>query len=176
MTYVAVAISVCALVFTVGSFWWLHAREGSITVPEPSMYAITATDDRVRLRLPLVLYNTGAKALVVGDLRLVVDGSAARAPMRWITTRSSLQPKSDDGHELATPFAIQGRGTREVIAEFGYDDGGWTPAPAQRYFLLLQARVGTSNDWQRLSTFEWWAPPANATLAQAVAYRNEPRV
>jgi hypothetical protein len=171
MTYVAIAVSMCALSFTVGSFWWLHARTGSVAAARPGMYALIATNDRVRLRLPLVLHNSGAKALIVDDLQLVAAG--LDPPLRWITTRSSLRPKSDDGHEFATPFAIQGRGTREVVAEFG-DDLRWSPAPASCHRLCLQARVHPSAGWETILTFEWWAPPAAAARAQYIAYRNEP--
>jgi hypothetical protein len=173
MTYVAIALSMCALGFTVGSFWWLHARTGSVGAARPAMYALTATEDRVRLRLPLVLHNSGPKALIVGDLQLVLDGAVDRAPLRWITTRSSLRPKSDDGHEFATPFAIQGRGTREVIAEFG-DNLGWSPPPASCHQVSLEAQIHPSADWEAISTFEWWAPPAGAARDEYVAYRNEP--
>jgi hypothetical protein len=59
MAYAAVGISVLALAFTVASFWWLHARRGALTATRPRAYAFL---DRVRLRLPLAFFNTGAQA------------------------------------------------------------------------------------------------------------------
>jgi hypothetical protein len=70
MTYVALAVSGLAFGFTIASFWWLHARTGSLDAAAPRSYAFA---DKVRLRLPFALFNTGAKALIVSDLRLLID-------------------------------------------------------------------------------------------------------
>ncbi|MBD0281673.1 MAG: hypothetical protein ICV69_05700 [Thermoleophilaceae bacterium] len=137
MVYAALAISGFTLAFTVLSFWWLHARRGSLEAAPPRTYAFI---DRVRLRLPLAFFNTGAAALIVTDLRLVVEDAPSGQPLRWETTRSKLRPESDDGFAYATPFSIQGRATREVIAEFGHNRG-WSPDPASRHRVQLQAKV-----------------------------------
>jgi hypothetical protein len=47
------------------SFWWLYARRGSLEVGQPGAYAFAS---KVRLRLPLAFYNTGARSLIVTDL------------------------------------------------------------------------------------------------------------
>ena len=123
MAYAAFAVSVFALLFTAGNFWWLHARRGSLTAPAPSAYAFARRQDGLlRLRLPLAFFNTGAQALLVADLRLIVDGEPSCA-LEWITTRAKLRPESDDGFLFATPFAVQGRATKELIAEFGMNSG-----------------------------------------------------
>lgn len=59
MPYAAVAISLFALAFTIGSFWWLHARRGSLTATAPRVYAFSS--NAMRLRLPLVIYNSSVK-------------------------------------------------------------------------------------------------------------------
>jgi len=48
MVYAALTVSVLALAFTILSFWWLHARKGSLTAAPPRTYAFV---DKVRLRL-----------------------------------------------------------------------------------------------------------------------------
>lgn len=53
----ALLVAVLALLFTVASFWWLYARRGSLEVGQPGAYAFAS---KVRLRLPLAFYNTGA--------------------------------------------------------------------------------------------------------------------
>lgn len=161
MAYAAVAISVLALAFTVASFWWLHAPRGALTAARPHAYAFA---DKVRLRLPLAFFNTGARALIVGDLRLVIGDDTGRDPLRWVTTRTQLRPEHDDGHALATPFSVQGRGTREVIVEFG-DDRVWTPAPGSRHSFVLQAQVHPSEEWADVVAFDWWAPPSADTMS-----------
>lgn len=64
----------------------------------PRSYAFA---DKVRLRVPLVLFNTGAKALIVSERRLVIVDEPARAALGWITTRFQLRPESD-GHRYSS--------------------------------------------------------------------------
>jgi len=129
--------------------------------------------EKVRLRLPLAFFNTGAKALIVSDLRLVIEDEPSRKPLRWITTRTTLRPASDDGFAFATPFSVQGRGTKEVVAEFG-DDLGWTPAPGSGHRIRLEAQVHPSEEWDDIVAFEWWAPPSADEMKRYIAHRNEP--
>lgn len=166
MPYAATAVSLLALAFTIAAFWWLHARRGSLTATAPRAYAFV---DKPLLRFPLVFYNTGARALIVDDLRLVVDGEPQCKPMRWMTTRTTLRPESNGDHRFATPFAVEGRRAREVIAEF---EGDWEPSATTQYRLRLQAQVHPSEDWQDLVGFKWWPPPADS-MKQYLAHRNE---
>lgn len=167
MTYVALAVSGLALAFTIASFWWLHARTGSIETAAPRSYAFA---DKVRLRLPLAIFNTGAKALIVTDLRLVLNASD-REPLGWITTRSKLRPQPEDGFAFATPFAVPGRGTKEVTAEFGVDRL-WSPEPSSRHRIRVQARVHPSENWTDIGAFDWWAPPSRETMSRYITYAN----
>jgi hypothetical protein len=170
VVYAALAVSLLALAFSVGSFWWIHARRGSLTAAPPRTYAFI---DKVRLRLPLTFYNTGAMALIVSDLRLIIEDEPSREPLRWITTRTKLRPESADDFAFATPFSIQGRATRELVAEFG-DDRGWAPGPASGHRIRLQAKVHPSNEWDEVTVLEWWAPPSTDAMKQYIAHRNEP--
>jgi hypothetical protein len=111
--------------------------------------------------------------VIISDLRLVIGDDATPVPLRWITTRTKLRPEHDDGHAFATPFSVQGRGTKEVIVEFG-DDRGWTPAPGSRHSIVLQAQVHPSEEWADVVAFAWWAPPSDA-MSRYLAHRNEPR-
>jgi hypothetical protein len=89
MAYAALLVSALALAFTIGTFWWLNARKSSLEAAAPASYAFA---DKVRLRLPLAFFNTGAKALIITDLRLVLVDSE-REPLAWITTRAKLRPE-----------------------------------------------------------------------------------
>jgi hypothetical protein len=170
LTAAALLVAVLALGFTIASFWWLHARRGSLTVARPRAYAFA---DKVRLRLPLAFFNTGAVALIVSDLRLVVD-DPTRAPMEWVTTRTKLRPEKEDGFAFATPFSVPGRGTREVIAEFG-DNSGWSVTPGSKHRMAVEAQMHPAEKWVGLATFDWWAPPSADNMGRYIAYRNEPR-
>src|SRR5687768_11577706 len=137
---IGVVLAGCALAFTIGSFWWLHARRGHLEVPTPRSYAF-ATGARVRLRLPLAFYNTGAVSLLVCDLRIAFVDDAEQSPLRWITTRSVLRPDPSDNFAYATPFAVAGRNTREVICEFGEEPTRFFPEVNTRHRVRLEALV-----------------------------------
>jgi len=171
MTYVAIGISVLAVVFTIGSFWWLHARKGSLEATRPPNYAFAASPE-IRLRFPLAFFNTGAKALIVTDLRVVFDDKPTPSPFRWLTTRTKLRPEKEDGFAFATPFTVGGRGAREVVAEFG-EVQGWSPQALSRHRLRLQAEIHPSENWTDVVTFDWWAPSAEK-MTHYIAHRNEP--
>ena len=172
MAYAAVTISLLALAFTITSFWWLHARQGSLTATRPRGYAFASAPDKVRLRLPLAFFNTGAQALIVSDLRVIFDDEAREA-LPWITTRSKLRPEKDDGFAFATPFAVQGRGTRELIVEFGREEP-WGPQPGSSHRLRLQAQLHPAERWIDVTTFDWWAPSTAESMSSYIAHRNEP--
>ena len=70
-------VAVLALLFTVASFWWLYARRGSLEVGQPGAYAFAS---KVRLRLPLAFYNTGARSLIVTDLQVLLVDDPAQPP------------------------------------------------------------------------------------------------
>ena len=169
MTAIALIVAILAFTFTVASFWWLHARRGKLEVARPQAYAFAS---KVRLRLPLALYNTGASALIVSDLRLVVD-DPGRGPLGWITTRAGLRPEEEDGFAFATPFAVPGRGTREVVAEFG-DNLAWSPEPGSKHRMAIEAQVHPASEWVGLASFDWWAPPSPEFMGSYVTYANAP--
>lgn len=144
----AIAIAVLALLFTVGSFWWLNARRGSLTAVVPPVYAFVGG---FRLRFPVAVFNDGAVPLLIIDLRIAISGAGT---YEWLTTRTSLKPKGDDGHEFAVPFSVTGRGTGTVIAEFG-GDYDWLPQAGASHEIHLEALIDGEADWIELVTFTW---------------------
>ncbi|SRR6266487_6108771 len=116
----SVAIAFVALVFAVGSFWWLNARQGKLKSFEPHTFAACVTPNTLRLRFPSVLYNTGAKPIVVQDMRLSLRSESRwNVPLPWTTTRSQLMPASDDGHAFPAVFSVPGRTAQQMFTEFG---------------------------------------------------------
>ena len=162
----ALIVSALALVFTVGSFWWLSARRGTIQVGRPGAYAFAGT---VRLRLALAFYNTGAVALIVTDIRFTPTGEPKGASYLWLATLSRLQPRKLEKRDFPTPFAIPGRGTREIVTEF---EGAWCLAPGTERWMRLEAKLHPSGDWTTVGEFDSWAPPLGAELGAYMTYRN----
>lgn len=163
-------VAVAALLFAVASFWWLYASRGSLSAGSPRTYAYAAAP--LRLRLPLAFYNTGARALIVSDLRATALEEPPRPPLRWIATVSQLRPAGHNERDHSTPFAVRGRETREIVAEFS---GGWCPLPGTCHRLRLEATLHPKNQWSALLEFEWWAPQPGSSLGQYLTYRNVPR-
>ena len=174
MTYAGFITGGLALVFTIAAFWWLNAGTGKLTVTAPRAYAFGGAGERLRLRLPFGFFNTGAVARIVADMRIVHVSEPKRPELRWVTTRDRLRPESEDGFAYKVPFAVAGRGTTEVIAEFEPSAGlDWSPPSGVTHRLALQAQVHPEDEWVTLVTFDWWAPP-EAKRGQYLAHRNEP--
>ncbi len=159
-------LSVGALVFTVASFWWIYLRRGPLKVTTPDTYASAVTESQLRLRFPLVIFNTGAATVVVENLRLVVEGQE----LEWITLRRSLRPTSKDVLDFAAPFTIEGRKARELFAEFGEAAPSWRPDLGCSYPMRIERKVGAQ--WKPLLEFDWWAPQND--LEAYTAHRNTP--
>jgi hypothetical protein len=159
-------LPVVALLFTVASFWWVYLRRGGLEATSPTTYSAIATDEEVLITLPLVVFNKGAAAIVVEDLRLTVAGRT----LRWRCIRSSVDPAYGDVVDLPAPFAIPGRTAHRVFAEFSESPTRWTPELGRAYDAQVEVR--TRGRWRPLLDFEWWAPRND--LDAYVAHGNEP--
>lgn len=151
MPYAAFLMSVLALLFTVTSFWWLHARPGRLRAYEPTTWSAYLSKDRSALRLPLVLHNTGAASLVVISLRVRFIEGGELMPWEW--TRTQVNPQADDVQDVTAPFSIPGRDTRELVAEFVGSYPGVVPEQ-RAYPVAVDARSSVSDDWQEVLKFD----------------------
>jgi hypothetical protein len=138
----AVIVAVFALLFTVASFWWIQVRRGRLVSYEPQTYAGYVSGGGFRFRLPLTIYNTGARTLVVIDLRLSFVDQDETAPV--ITFRRSVKPRTDDVEDFAHPFAVPGRSAVTRFVEFGTKH--WAPDPDTWYRLKVEARTGDDGE------------------------------
>ena len=149
----ASVVSTCALLFTVASFWWINARQGSLKAWEPHSFAAIIHGSAARLRLPLVLHNTGPKPIVVQDLILTFpDESLSHLPLPWVSSPSHLQPEPDEEAQLPAGFAVAGREAQQLFLEFEAPFSGFVPE-ARDYKAQIQVRVGHRKGWRPLLTF-----------------------
>jgi len=149
----SVVISCLALGFTIGAFWVLNARQGRLKSFEPHTFAAGFTlGGEVRLRFPLVLYNTGAKPIVVQNMRLSFPKEVSSEPLHWTTTRIRIKPTSDDGHEFPAVFSVPGRSTLQMFVEFGIVFPGVWPR-ARDYQVRIEVKLGHRRKWRHLLTF-----------------------
>lgn len=169
-----VLVAACALVFTVGSFWWINARRGVLQSWEPHSFAAAVLPSVLLIRLPLVLYNTGAKPIVVQDLRLAFpDEPSSVIPLPWRTSRKHLDPNQDDDPHLPAVFAVPGRTAGQYFIEFGCPLPGF-PLELKDYRVRIEAELGHKRTWQSLLTVTLRVPHI-AHPGNYIAYSNSPR-
>jgi hypothetical protein len=159
-------VAICALLFTVASFWMLNARPGRLKSFEPHSFAANLSG-RTRIRLPFVLYNTGALPIVVQNIRLRIGDEA---PLTWITTRSQLKPASDDDPQFTAAFPVPGRTAQQMFIEFGKEGS----LEVKDHDLQVEVKLGHKKEWISLLTFTLLT--SQATHASYITYSNDPAV
>jgi hypothetical protein len=117
----ALVIALCALLFTVASFWWLHARPGRLRLTPVRVFSAYVWADRATLRIPVTLYNTGAKPLVVVDLRAGLSSAGSTSSAASRTYRRTIQTGSDDVEDFPHPYVVPGRSVVTKFVEFDAD-------------------------------------------------------
>jgi hypothetical protein len=171
----SVLMASLALAFTIGAFWWLNARQGRLKSFEPHSFAAWCGFQEaglvVLLRLPLVLYNTGAIPIVVQDIRLSLPREPhSTLPLRWRTTRSQIMPKDSDAPELAAVFSVPGRTAQQMFIEFGGTFPGLVPE-ARDYQALIEIKLGHRKKWKHIIQFSLRAGHITS-IDHYITYRN----
>jgi hypothetical protein len=151
-----VLISVCALFFTVASFWWLNARRGRLKSFEPHTFSAGMPSHIVRLRFPLVLYNTGAVPAVVQSLRLCFPKEPGSEPLPWVGWRTQIKPDNPESHDFPAVFSVPGRTARQIFVEFGAPSLGFT-LESRDYPARIEVILGHKKKWKRLLRFTFQA-------------------
>jgi hypothetical protein len=69
-----------------------NARRGNLQSYEPHTFAAAITPQLVRIRLPLVIYNTGTEPIVIQNLRLQTKTNVSNCPSLFLiaSSRSEL--------------------------------------------------------------------------------------
>lgn len=151
----AVIVALCALVFTISSFWWLNARQGKLRCFSPHSFSAVVTNERVRLLFPFVFYNTGAKPIVIQNMRLDFPRDPTVGRFEWLVTRSQVDPNYAEKPQLPAVFYVDGRSAIQVFAEFG---GPFAEDDLGREFTVrLECKLGHRRNWVSVMDFEWRA-------------------
>jgi hypothetical protein len=148
----AVIIAGCALLFTVATFWWLNVRRGRLKCFEPHSFAAYISQDRIRIRFPLVFHNTGAVPIVIQNLRLRFLDESRSAPLPWVASRAHIKPGDRDDHAFPAVFSVAGRTTDQTFQEFGAPSLGFILG-AKDYRVRLEAKLGHRKKWRRILDF-----------------------
>ena len=139
-----------ALGFTVASFWFLWAYRGKVVGHPVGSYSAGFGSGDFRLRLPVVLANTGARTRVVVDARIRIVSGPKESTLKWQTTRRSLKPMSDDVEDFAAAFTLGNRGAERHFMEFVGPLADGVPKP-QDYEYCLDVRLDRDLAWHMAS-------------------------
>lgn len=164
-----VLIAVVALLFTVASFWWLNARSGRLVGSTPTTFAMFFDNSTARFRIPVIVYNTGAKTTVVESLRLAIVRSD-NGPLEWVTTGTRLRPIEGEKDDFAAPFAIEGRRAIQIFPDFKETPPSWTPQPGSTLQMAIEAYTLGKRQWRTVVEFPLAVPHEN--LDRFIVHRN----
>jgi hypothetical protein len=146
-----VFISLCALAFTIYSFYWMHWRRARLVARGPRSFALGfhPTERTLIIRVPIVLFNEGAVPIVVENLRLDFPSLSTARRLTFIATVPTLGSK--DEREFAVQYAVDGKSTLTLIAEFQKKSS--EPLPPGRHTALLYAQCDGNPKWFLLHEF-----------------------
>ena len=144
----AIIISLTALTFTLYSFWWLNWRSGKILVGAPRTYAALVDKEALIIEVPLVLFNSGPKPILVENLKLEIEGESE--PLYFVATVEKLG--TDQGRAFATQFPLHGNKAESLICEFQRYPKGFVFTDKE-YQLKLKALVNENKEWCCLKEF-----------------------
>ena len=164
MEVVALVISLVALLLTLIGLWWSNWWPSRLLIAEPNTYAAVSKDDLLHVELPLVLYNTGARPIVVQNLRLLLQyQNEAPAVLMFNNTLTRLV--SNEGRDWAHPFFVAGRMALASVFVFQRKPAGFRFQEGACW-AELSMKTKESDGWRRLAKFRLHTP------AQAVPLMN----
>ncbi|MDT5119582.1 MAG: hypothetical protein QOE30_5321 [Mycobacterium sp.] len=152
--------SACALLFTVGSFWWIQVRRGQLRSYPPQVYSAAFTPNKIIIVLPLVIHNPAPAPLAVIGLRLWIESTEDRAVetdalrtdraalpglLPWIACRADIY---SDKRTYNAPFAVDGRRVVEKFVEFQWERPPVTLDNGP-YVATVEVRTAPSRWWQK---------------------------
>jgi hypothetical protein len=163
-------IALFALGFTVGTFWWNNWRRGNLEVDRPRTFAAFQNKaTKLRLLLPLVLSNTGARSLVVTALRLVSVDRKCTIPC--VSVRTNIDPLQGS-RSFITNFVIGGRDSVLKICEF--EAQGIEVLTAGPNEFRAEVLLADSGVWSDIGSFEVFIEEARLAQLESdyVVYDN----
>lgn len=148
--YGSMVVSGCALLFTVGTFWWNNWRRGVLKSDPPRAYTFIDKADSQIITLPVAIRNTGARAIPVVALRLLSpDGCVFEHDT--VRARLKLDPADDEKSDFTSNFVVPGRGVDHGFRQFR-SAGDWNLAASVHDFRLY-ALQGDKRRWECIGKF-----------------------
>lgn len=148
MNLPSVIVACCALLFTVGSFYWLQARKGRLKLYPVTTFSGAAANGKVTLRMPVIIYNTGARPRVVTGVRLRWQGDGLFR-FECHTFRKTVEPTPEDTEDYAHPYVVPGRSVVTKYAHFA-GDGFARHLSAESSIFDVEVMLDDQTEWRVL--------------------------
>lgn len=164
-SYLPIVVSGLALAFTVLSFWYMNWRRGKLRVGNIQHFAAGKSlegnaDEKnvVVIKLPLILFNTGARPLVVESFRLVPKSIASLSVLFFERVDDRLIMTSLDDQQIKNdyfflPVLIK---ANEVVKDnfvFEARDSSFDFTQS-RYMFNLEAQIAGRRGWRKVKAIE----------------------
>lgn len=150
VTLPSVIIAFMALIFTVASFWWLQARKGKLKLYPVTTFSGEATNHTFVLRVPIIIYNTGAIPRVVTGMRLRWQGDQTQV-FECHSFRKTIKATEGDQDDYVHPYVVPGRSVITKHAHF-IAEGFGQYLSSQPSTFLLEITVDASTTWKVLDS------------------------
>lgn len=142
-------VALLALLFSVGSFWWIHARKGSLVSYPVITFSGLIDASELQIRIPVVIYNTGAAPSVIRAMKLTYVGVDKKVhTLQSQTFLKTIDPK-DSHSDFVHAFAIPGRTVITKHVKF-VEASAPSTAPGKETLFVLQVLRDENAGWTGL--------------------------
>jgi hypothetical protein len=176
--YAGVFIALFALLWTIGTFWWMNWHKGKIEVSTPRTYAAIShpTENFLLIRLPLVFYNTGAATIIVQNLRLTLKQEDIKSPILYF---NHIASEIDTPTQVtwARQFPVEGRKAVSIICEFLRKPKNNYNFHAGNCTAIIEGKFDNDANWKIVCKFIIPISENNLRTLnsnQIIAYDNDP--
>ncbi|MFZ2541174.1 MAG: hypothetical protein WAW75_05300 [Gallionella sp.] len=143
---IALVLSLCAIIFTIFSFWWLNARRGKVIAIGPQYVFGQFKSQKLAIQLPLVLQNTGPQSIVISGFA-VRFLETQKDKLIWVGF--STDPL-DGEFSFKKPVVLKGFDAIQTILYFQREAAENLLVPHK---VQLQAVWSGKNTWRALTSF-----------------------
>lgn len=149
----SVFIALLALGFSVGSFWWIHARSGSLITYPVVAFAGAVSGSEFQVRIPVVIHNSGAAPAVVRAMKLTYVGTDGQVhTMQSQTFLKTIDP-SNSHSDFVHAFAVPGRTVETKYVKF-LEAGKPRIAPGKETVFVLHILRDENEGWTGLKSIK----------------------
>ncbi|KAB7709828.1 hypothetical protein GBN32_12005 [Plesiomonas shigelloides] len=156
---VALILSLCALFFTIFSFWYMNWRSGKLNVgPINTLYIGTGIEgftSKVHiLGVPLIIWNSGAQPLVLHKLRVEMNELGLLWEFERTQTSLDLNYVDSKDDYLALPLSLKANEIKTINAIFNLRLNGFEYT-SRNYKFKIQALLFGKAEWITVSEIKF---------------------